>query len=98
MAVPAPSATKTARTALSPCSRTRAERGWRAHSRHLIPTGAGTMQSGQIGLPQFEQDTPVSTFGWLAHVTGAETPESTLDTAFECSIRTVLQELSVSPA
>jgi hypothetical protein len=56
------------------------------------------MQSGQIGLPQFEQDTPVSTFGWLAHVTGAETPESTLDTAFECSIRTVLQELSVSLA
>jgi len=50
------------------------------------------MQSGQIGLPQFEQDTPVSTFGWLAQVTGAETPESTLDTAFECSIRTVLQE------
>jgi hypothetical protein len=29
----------------------------------LIPTGAGTMQSGQIGLPQLEHDTPVSTFG-----------------------------------
>jgi hypothetical protein len=29
----------------------------------LIPTAAGTMQSGQIGLPQVEQDTPVSTFG-----------------------------------
>jgi hypothetical protein len=56
------------------------------------------MQSGQIGFPQLEQDTPVSTFGWFAQVTGAETPESTLDTAFECSIRTVLQELRVSAA
>jgi hypothetical protein len=50
------------------------------------------MQSVQIGLPQFAQDTPVSTFGWLAQVTGAETPESTLATAFECSICTVLQD------
>ncbi len=66
MTVPAPSAARTARTALSACSVTRADRGMRAHSRHLMPTGAGTMQSGQIGLPQFEQDTPVSTFGWLA--------------------------------
>ena len=64
----------------------------RAHSRHLIPTGAGTMQSGQIGLPQFEQDTRVSTFGWLAHVTGAAIPGSTLDTRCECSIGAVMQE------
>jgi hypothetical protein len=56
------------------------------------------MQSGQIGLPQDEQDTPVSTFGWLAQVTGAATPESTLDTAFECSICTVLQELAPGAA
>ena len=96
--MPAPNAARTARTALSACSVTRADRGWRAHSGHLIPTGAGTMQSGQIGLPQFEQDTPVSTFGWLAQVTGAATPGSTLDTAFECSIRTVLQELSAGGA
>jgi hypothetical protein len=92
IAVPAPSATRTARTALSACSRTRAERGWRAHSWHLIPTGAGTMQSGQMGLPQDEQETPVSTFGWFAQVTGAADLKSTLDTAFECSICTVLQE------
>jgi len=64
----------------------------------LIPTAAGTMQSGQIGLPQFEHDTPVSTLGWLAQVTGAATPGSALDTAFECSIRTVLQELTRSAA
>jgi hypothetical protein len=56
------------------------------------------MQSGQIGLPQFEQDTPVSTLGWLAQVTGAATPGSALDTAFECSIRTVLQELKPGAA
>ena len=68
------------------------------HSGHWNPTDAGTMQSGQIGLPQLEQDTPVSTFGWLAHVTGAATPGSTLDTAFECSIRTVLQELRAGAA
>jgi hypothetical protein len=36
---------------------TRAERGSRAQSRHLMPTGACTMQSGQIGLPQLEQET-----------------------------------------
>jgi hypothetical protein len=47
----------------------------------LIPTGAGTMQSGQIGLPHSEQRTPVSTFGWLAHMTGAGSPVSALDTA-----------------
>ena len=28
------------------------------------------MQSGQIGLPQSEQRTPVSTLGWFAHGTG----------------------------
>ena len=31
-----------------------------------MPTGAGTMQSGQIGVPQLEQETPVSTLGWFA--------------------------------
>jgi hypothetical protein len=50
------------------------------------------MQSGQMGLPQDEQETPVSTFGWFAQVTGAADLKSTLDTAFECSICTVLQE------
>jgi hypothetical protein len=29
-----------------------------------MPTGVDVMQSGQIGLPQFEQETPVSRFGW----------------------------------
>jgi hypothetical protein len=37
---------------------------WRAHSGQRIPTGVGVMQSGQIGLPHEEQDTPVSRFGW----------------------------------
>jgi hypothetical protein len=36
----------------------------RAHSGQRIPTGVGVMQSGQIGLPHDEQDTPVSRFGW----------------------------------
>ena len=34
--------------------------GCPAHSGHLIPTAAYTMQSGQIGRPQFEQLTAVS--------------------------------------
>jgi hypothetical protein len=38
----------------------------RAQSRHLTPTGACTMQSVQIGFPQLEHETSVSTFGWLA--------------------------------
>ena len=29
-----------------------------------MPTGVGVMQSGQIGLPQLEQETPVSRLGW----------------------------------
>jgi hypothetical protein len=29
-----------------------------------MPTGVAVMQSGQIGFPQFEQETPVSRFGW----------------------------------
>jgi hypothetical protein len=29
-----------------------------------MPTDVGVMQSGQIDLPQFEHDTPVSRFGW----------------------------------
>ena len=78
---PTPNAAPTALAAFCGRSVTRAERGMRAQSRHLIPTGAGTMQSGQIGLPQFEQRTPVSTLGWLAHVTGVDSPVSALDTA-----------------
>ena len=35
-----------------------------AHSGQRMPTDVGVMQSGQIGRPQFEQETPVSRFGW----------------------------------
>jgi hypothetical protein len=35
----------------------------RAHSGQRMPTGVGVMQSGQIGRPQLEQETPVSRFG-----------------------------------
>jgi hypothetical protein len=35
----------------------------RAHSGQRIPTEVGVMQAGQMGLPQFEQDTPVSRLG-----------------------------------
>ena len=35
-----------------------------AHSGQRIPTGVGVMQSGQIGRPQFEHETPVSRPGW----------------------------------
>jgi hypothetical protein len=52
------------------------------------------MQSGQIGLPQLEHETPVSTFGWFAQWTGAAMPGSTLDTVSECSIRAVMQNLA----
>jgi hypothetical protein len=34
------------------------------HSGQRIPTGVGVMQSGQIGRPQLEQETPVSREGW----------------------------------
>jgi hypothetical protein len=37
---------------------------WRAHSGQRMPTGVAVMQSGQIGLPQFEHETPVSRPGW----------------------------------
>jgi hypothetical protein len=37
---------------------------WLAHSGQRIPTGVGVMQSGQIGRPQEEQETPVSRSGW----------------------------------
>jgi hypothetical protein len=37
---------------------------WRAHSGQRMPTGVGVMQSGQIGRPQFEHETPVSRSGW----------------------------------
>ena len=33
------------------------------HSGQRMPTGVGVMQSGQIGRPQDEQDTPVTRFG-----------------------------------
>jgi hypothetical protein len=36
----------------------------RAHAGQRIPTGVGVMQSGQIGRPQDEQETPVSRDGW----------------------------------
>jgi hypothetical protein len=35
-----------------------------AHSGQRIPTGVGVMQSGQIGRPQLEHETPVSRLGW----------------------------------
>jgi hypothetical protein len=35
-----------------------------AHAGHRIPTEVGVMQSGQIGRPQLEHDTPVSREGW----------------------------------
>ena len=68
--MPAPSAAATLRAAVRGFSVTRAERGSRAQSRHLMPTAACTMQSGQIGLPQSEQETAVSTLGWLAQYRG----------------------------
>ena len=34
-----------------------------AHSGQRIPTGVDVMQSGQIGRPQFEHETPVSRLG-----------------------------------
>jgi len=36
---------------------------WREHSGQRIPTGVEVMQSGQIGRPQDEHDTPVSRDG-----------------------------------
>jgi hypothetical protein len=36
----------------------------REHSGQRMPTGVGVMQSGQIGRPQEEQETPVSRLGW----------------------------------
>ena len=35
----------------------------RAHSGQRMPTGVGVMQSGQMGRPQLEHDTPVSRLG-----------------------------------
>ena len=37
---------------------------WLAHSGQRMPTDVDVMQSGQIGRPQFEHDTPVSRLGW----------------------------------
>ena len=34
-----------------------------AHSGQRMPTDVGVMQSGQIGRPQLEHETPVSRFG-----------------------------------
>jgi hypothetical protein len=36
----------------------------RAHSGQRIPTDVGVMQSGQIGRPHEEHETPVSSEGW----------------------------------
>ena len=36
----------------------------RAHSGQRMPDRRGVMQSGQIGRPQFEHETPVSRLGW----------------------------------
>jgi hypothetical protein len=36
----------------------------REQSGQRIPTGVVVMQSGQMGLPQLEQETPVSREGW----------------------------------
>jgi hypothetical protein len=36
---------------------------WPAHSGQRIPTEVGVMQSGQIGRPQLEHETPVSRVG-----------------------------------
>ena len=36
----------------------------RAHSGQRMPTGVGVMQSGQIGRPHEEHETPVSREGW----------------------------------
>jgi hypothetical protein len=36
----------------------------REHWGHRIPTGVGVMQSGQIGRPQEEHETPVSREVW----------------------------------
>jgi hypothetical protein len=36
---------------------------WLAQSGQRIPTGVGVMQSGQIGLPHDEHETPVSREG-----------------------------------
>jgi hypothetical protein len=35
-----------------------------AQSGQRMPTGVAVMQSGQIGLAQLEQETPVSRDGW----------------------------------
>jgi hypothetical protein len=37
---------------------------WLAQSGQRIPTGVVVMQSGQMGLPQLEHETPVSREGW----------------------------------
>ena len=42
------------------CTRVRS----REHSGQRMPTGVGVMQSGQIGRPQEEHETPVSRVGW----------------------------------
>ena len=34
------------------------------HSGQRMPTGVGVMQSGQMGRPQLEHETPVSREGW----------------------------------
>ncbi len=46
-----------------PCSRRTFVRS-PAHSGQRIPTEVGVMQSGHIGRPQLEHETPVSRVGW----------------------------------
>ena len=64
IAKPPANAAPIARAARSGRRRTTADRGSRAHSGHLKPTGVSTMQSGQIGRPQLEHETRVSRPGW----------------------------------
>ena len=37
---------------------------WLEQSGQRMPTGVAVMQSGQIGFPQLEHETPVSRSGW----------------------------------
>jgi len=46
-----------------------------AHRGHFCPTAVVTMQRAQIGSPQFEQVSLVSTLGWFTQV-GARLVES----------------------
>jgi len=47
-------------------------RDGRAQSGHLIPTGAGTEQRVQMGVPQDEHVSSVSSTGWRAQFTATQ--------------------------